>query len=294
VIHPPGSGGPLEARAEVERVAAAGTRIETPCGAGRLVWYLWGQGRPLLLLHGGSGSWTHWIRNVETLAAAGYQVIAPDLPGSGDSALPPDGSDADVIPRWLVLGLEQILPGVRALDVVAFSFGTVVAVLLARDWPGHVARLVLTGPPVFRDNPPPFGRLRAWRDAPEGPARDEVHRHNLLAFMLNDPTAADALAVETHGRNVERDRMTKRRLARTSLVHDTIRTLPGPLHLIVGERDFIFEGRWDQAHALLDEVPALQSRLLIEGAGHWVSYEAPDRYNDAVLRLLKDLPNASL
>ena len=106
--------------------------------------------------------------------------------------------------------------------------------------------------------------------------------------------AADALAVETHGRNVERDRMTKRRLARTSLVHDTIRTLAGPLHLIVGERDFIFEGRWDQAHALLDEVPALQSRLLIEGAGHWVSYEAADRYNAAVLRLLKDLPNASL
>lgn len=89
MIHQAIAGGPLAARAEVERVAAAGTRVETPCGAGRLVWYSWGQGRPLLLLHGGSGSWTHWIRNVETLAAAGYQVIAPDLPGSGDSALPP-------------------------------------------------------------------------------------------------------------------------------------------------------------------------------------------------------------
>ena len=280
--------GLLAARAEVARVAAAGRRVETVCGEGPLVWHVWGEGRPLLMLHGGSGSWTHFVRNVEALAAAGYQVMAPDLPGSGDSALPPDGNDADVIPRWLVLGLEQIVPGARAIDVVAFSFGTVVAVLLARDWPEHVGRLVLTGPPVFRDNPPPFGRLRSWRDAPEGAARDEVHRHNLLAFMLCDPTAADSLAVETHGRNVERDRMTKRRLARTSLVHDTIRELACPLHLIVGERDFIFEGRWDQAHALLDEVSALRSRLLIEGAGHWVSYEAADRYNAAVLRILRD------
>jgi len=276
------------ARAQVARVAAAGTRIETPCGDGRLVWHVWGRGRPLLLLHGGSGSWTHWIRNVEAFVSAGYQVFAPDLPGSGDSDLPPDGNDADVIPRWLDLGLTQLIPEPLALDVVAFSFGTVVAVLLARDWPARVSRLVLTGPPVMRDNPPPFGRLRAWRDAPEGPERDAVHRHNLIAFMLHNPDAADPLAVETHGRNVERDRMTKRRLARTSLVHDTIRLLELPMHLVVGERDFIFQDRWDHAHALLDEVGALRSRTLIEGAGHWVAYEAADRYNTVVLELLKD------
>jgi pimeloyl-ACP methyl ester carboxylesterase len=283
-----------EAQAEVARIESSATRVETPCGDGRLVWHLWGSGSPLMLLHGGSGSWTHWIRNIERFAAAGYQVIVPDLPGSGDSAMPPDGEDADAIPRWLDTGLKLLPIEPRPLEVVAFSFGTVVSVLLARDWPQRLSRLVLTGPPVLRDNPPPFRGLRSWRDAQEGPAREAIHRHNLLAFMLADAQAADALAVETHGRNVERDRMTKRRLARTSLVHDTIRQLHVPLHLIAGSLDFLYQDKWPQFHASLEGVAALRSCTLIEGAGHWVSYEAAERYNALVLDLLKDSTHASL
>lgn len=291
---PPDALDPDGARAEIARVAAAGARWVTPCGTGQLVWHVWGHGRPLVLLHGGSGSWTHWIRNVEHFVRAGYQVLVPDLPGSGDSDLPPDGDDADAIPHWLDRGLQQIVPHQPTFEVVAFSFGTVVAVLLARDWPNRISRLVLTGPPVMRDNPPPFGRLRSWRDAPEGPERDAAHRHNLRAFMFHDPETADALAVEAHGRNVERDRMTKRRLARTSLVHDTIQSLTLPMDFVAGEHDFIYEGQWDRAHALLDQVAALRSRTLIKGAGHWVSFEAADRYNAIVLDLLKDPPHAPL
>ena len=49
---------------------------------------------PTVLLHGGSGSWNHWVRNIDALLASGRQVIAPDLPGFGDSARPDDVSDA--------------------------------------------------------------------------------------------------------------------------------------------------------------------------------------------------------
>ena len=51
-------------KALVAGVDAEGQRIETPCGDGSLVWRVWGSGPPLILLHGGYGSWTHWIRNV--------------------------------------------------------------------------------------------------------------------------------------------------------------------------------------------------------------------------------------
>src|SRR3546814_1155899 len=50
----------------------------TPCGDGQMVWRLWGEGPPLVLLHGGSGSWTHWFRNIPALARR-YRVIAADL-----------------------------------------------------------------------------------------------------------------------------------------------------------------------------------------------------------------------
>jgi 2-hydroxy-6-oxonona-2,4-dienedioate hydrolase len=81
---------------EVQRLVAQAVRRTTPCGAGDLVWHVWGQARPgvrpLVLLHGGSGSWTHWVRNLDALVAAGHQLWVPDLPGFGDSAPPLSGA----------------------------------------------------------------------------------------------------------------------------------------------------------------------------------------------------------
>jgi len=54
-----------------------------------MVWHEWGEGPTVVLLHGGYGSWTHWIRNIDALAAE-HRVIAADLPGLGDSAMPPE------------------------------------------------------------------------------------------------------------------------------------------------------------------------------------------------------------
>ena len=104
----------------------------TPCGDGTLVWHQWGDARqaPVLLLHGGSGSWTHWARNIAARVAAGQSVWVPDLPGFGDSALPEGCTDADHQLPWLQAGLRQLL-GERPAHLVAFSFGSLPATLLA-------------------------------------------------------------------------------------------------------------------------------------------------------------------
>src|SRR3982074_324346 len=48
-------------------------------------------GYPLLLLHGWPETKRIWWRNIAALAGAGFEVIAPDLRGYGDSGLAPDG-----------------------------------------------------------------------------------------------------------------------------------------------------------------------------------------------------------
>ena len=48
-------------------------------------------GYPLLLLHGWPETKRIWWRNIAPLAEAGFDVIAPDLRGFGDSGLAPDG-----------------------------------------------------------------------------------------------------------------------------------------------------------------------------------------------------------
>ena len=78
-----------------------------------MVWRVWGAGEPLLLFHGGSGSWTHWIRNIPELSKH-YELWVADIPGLGDLAMPPKpwmpASIADVV----VAGLDQLFPATRS------------------------------------------------------------------------------------------------------------------------------------------------------------------------------------
>ena len=61
----------------IERLRAQATRRETPCGAGTMVWHVWGETRPglppVVLFHGGSGSWTHWVRNIQPAAPPAHR-----------------------------------------------------------------------------------------------------------------------------------------------------------------------------------------------------------------------------
>jgi len=84
----------------LDRLQSQAVRYETPCGEGRMVWHLWdrsGGSTPVVaLFHGGAGSWRHWIRTIPALVSA-YRVLVPDLPGLGESDMPPITDDADAI-----------------------------------------------------------------------------------------------------------------------------------------------------------------------------------------------------
>lgn len=95
--------------ADVAALQSVARRRETACGKGCLTWHIWGTGPVVVLLHGGSGSWTHWARNVAALAEAGFTALVPDMPGFGESSAPPEGEDADALPPWLEAGLQELL-----------------------------------------------------------------------------------------------------------------------------------------------------------------------------------------
>ena len=73
--------------------------VETPFRrtANGVAFREFGAGEPLVLMHGGAGSWQHWVRNVDALASA-FRVIAIDQPSYGDStAVAPDISNDDYL-----------------------------------------------------------------------------------------------------------------------------------------------------------------------------------------------------
>jgi pimeloyl-ACP methyl ester carboxylesterase len=110
---------------------------------------LWGEpahGTPVLLLHdvpGGSAS----LRDMAAELAAARPVIAPDLPGLGESHPLPYPSLGSYVGTLAEL-LEAL--GVTSLDVVAEGLGTTFAIALAAHRPGHVRRLVLDGVTMVR------------------------------------------------------------------------------------------------------------------------------------------------
>lgn len=263
----------------------------TPCGDGHTVWHVWGQpgpsdlSRPLLLLHGGSGSWTHWLRNIQPLVDAGRQVWIPDLPGFGDSTLPPGGQDADAVPAPLEAGLQQLL-GTQAVDVAGFSFGGMVGGLWAQAHPARIARLVLVGAPGLGLGGRHSVRLKGWRHLPTTAQQEEIHRYNLAALMLHDPAAIDAQVLALHVANVWRDRMPARRLSNTNALAVALQQVRCPVHAIYGREDPLYLGQLDALANALHAAPTFQALQLIDHAGHWVQYEYADAFHHTLLSFL--------
>ena len=273
-----------------EREALAdGLRHHTPCGDGHMVWHSWGDAAwpTLVLLHGGSGSWTHWLRSIAPLRRAGWRVLAADFPGMGDSHLPDGCTDTHDLPPYLHAGLRQLVPHDN-VRVVGFSFGGMTAGLWLREYPQDARSLVIVGAPGLGLNAPEMTPLKGWRHLLTEEKRDEAHRHNLRALMLHDPAALDETALALHRDNVERDRMQRRRLSRTDILAQALPDLPMPVAGIFGEHDALYRERLPEVRQAFERLlPCLSSWHTIPGAGHWVSYEAPDAFIEALLAALQ-------
>lgn len=275
---------------EIQDLALKAERRSTPCGRGELVWHVWGQPRagvrPLVLFHGGSGSWTHWVRNISPLVEAGHQVWVPDLPGFGDSAPPPTGFDADAMVEPLHDSLRALL-GETPCDLVGFSFGGLTAGLLLAAYPALAERLVLVGAPAMGVVPQRQFELKAWRHLTSPDEQLAVHRYNLSVLMLHDPALIDGLALEVHVANVVRDRLPRRRLAHTDILARSLPCVTCPVHAIYGTHDALYKSWIHQLEDAFRAVAAdFRGMTLIPDAGHWVQFERPQAFDAALLAAL--------
>jgi haloalkane dehalogenase len=113
---------------------------------GEIIYHTSGAGEPLVFLHGiypGASSF-EWSR-VYPQFAVGYEVIASDLIGFGESERPRRGLDADEHVRALADLFFTLCNG-RAATIVASGFGASLAVKLAVQHPDLVRKLVLYAP----------------------------------------------------------------------------------------------------------------------------------------------------
>lgn len=268
----------------VAAVAARARRVETPCGDGSLVWRIWGEGEPLVLGHGAQGAWSHWIANIDALAAK-RTVIAVDMPGHGDSAMPAT-LDHEGISAVLAEGLRRIVPDRLPVDLVGFSFGGISFAYLAALHPGLARRLVLVGTGGLGT---PLGAVSLGRvGGLAGEERKAALKANLLGLMLHAPPSADDLAVHLLETNAAAARLPN--AAELVLPDRLAKILPRiavPVDAIWGEFDRPHPDPALQEAVIRRTHPRCDFRVIAD-AGHWVMYEQPEAFDATLLDMLGD------
>ncbi len=272
--------------AEVLALDAEAELTWLPCGDGELPIRRWpGPGDRVVLLHGGSGSWLHWIRNIAVLRTR-FDVYAVDLPGLGDAAMCSIPSDADSAAEALSQALTLRFDG--GFHIVAFSWGCTLTAMLMRPLAHRLKSVMLTGPAAVGNLPRQPQMKPLIKRAPEMSVAEVLatQRENLRRLMIHDPARIDDLAVRIQTANTSKARFSSPRYARSMLVADGIRDTTTPLFVIYGDQDAPAFPELEARRVLFQSLRPDVMFELIPGAGHWLQYEQPEIFNARCLAWL--------
>ena len=261
----------------------------------RIHYVIGGTGTPLVLVHGFGNNWYMWNRLLPELSKH-FTVIAPDLPGVGESDKPAGGYDkktmaADIHALVRSLGYHQI-------DLVGHDIGLMVVYAYAAQFPDEVKKLVLMDAlipgvdPSWTEN---TAKAWWWGFFGWGPSAGLVEgreRYFLENFWPTVGYVKDAFtpaekqefirAYAVHGaiaaafqwfRNFGQDAADNKVLMK--------KKLQMPLLALGGDHANgpLMQG---MARTVADHVSYVQ----INGAGHWLVQEQPKQVLDALLHFL--------
>ena len=258
---------------EIEALQASATRRATPCGAGHMAWHLFGQPEhpPLVLLHGGFGSWLHWARAIPLLAPR-WHILAADLPGLGDSAEAPAPYSAESIAAIVTDGIRALL-GEQPFMLAGFSFGGLIGGHVAAALGAQVRGFAFFGPGGLGLKRGEHLPLLQWRQLASAEEVRAAHAENLRRFMFHDPARIDDVAVWIQTENTRRARTKSRPIAGTDTLARQLPHVVAPMVGAWGDRDMTAYPYLDSRRALMAQVGA--AYIEIPECGHWAPYEQP-------------------
>lgn len=256
-----------------------------------------GKGPAVLLLHGYAETSRMW-RPLLPLLAAKHTVIAPDLPGIGDSAIPASGIDMITSAERIHALLRSL--GVEKAAVVGHDIGLMVAYAYAAKFPGETEKLALMDAflPGVEGWEPIYDSPDYWHFRFHGPTPEALVKGReaiYFAYFWNDLAAdknhslpeadrtAYVAAYAKPGRmraawayfaswpQLAKDfaKMSRTKLTMPVLSVGGDKSLAGPLA--------------EQAKLVADNVTV----VVIKDSGHWILEEKPKETTEALLKFLE-------
>jgi pimeloyl-ACP methyl ester carboxylesterase len=264
-----------------------------------------GEGPPLLLVHGGGDAAFEWIPIMADLGRT-HRVYAFDRPGHGLSD-PSTYRHVDLVEHATRL-LDEVLDALelRRVTILANSIGGFLATSFTAARPERVSRLIIAGAPpgVSRDVPLPMrligmpiignviGRLALGSPSPAGSRK--FWGQMLVAHperLPDDLFDADAAHMRRNWRDVlslVRELIGAGGIRRPYRLEGKLATLAVPMLFIVGDRDAFMSANM---RASWETIAASNPRVTITrvaDAGHLPWMDQPEAVLDAVRRFLTE------
>ena len=256
----------------------------------KICWRSWGKGKPLILLHGGYGSWAHWIKQAIPFSK-NYNVLIPDMPGFGESedlTLPhtPEKISANITETLLKLISPEETP-----IICGFSFGGLIA--------GHLSynlierglnpeKLILVGPGGLGAK---RGEMRNMIPRHSKMSEEEIyqaHKINLEILMMHDATKVDDWSVHIQKQNTDAHRIKSRPISSTDTLARILEKQDVPLFLLWGEKDASVGVYLEDRMAILRDINS-KVRFHVEyNLGHWIMYENDVIFNKILNNFIQD------
>ncbi|MGZ5586795.1 MAG: alpha/beta fold hydrolase [Methylobacter sp.] len=209
----------------------------------------YGHGDPVLLLHGGLSNKLSWFSQVPWLAASGRRVVLIDTRGHGDSTPGNTKLSYQVFAEDTLLVLDRL--GIQRSDIVGWSDGGIIALLLGIEAPQRVGRIV-----AISANFQPSGLIPDVN-------RAEDESHNIsLRKITNVLRSWWSGAGERHA--VLEAEIKELWRTEPQLNHADLKAITAPTLVITGENDII-----DLVHSSELAQRLANGKLeIVQGAGH--------------------------
>jgi pimeloyl-ACP methyl ester carboxylesterase len=254
-----------------------------------------GDGPALLFIHGLGGAWQNWLRNIPAFMDD-YRVIAPDLPGFGDSPLPADVSSVSIRSyAGAIDGLCDAL-GIESAAVVGNSMGGFVGAELALSFPTRVTRLVLVSAAGLSiENYRRTPLLTVTRGiALSGPLlsagshrglrRPRLRRLGMQFFVRYPERLTPAIAYELARNTGKPGLVPGMKALLTYSFRDRLVEIEMPVLVLWGENDMLVPV--GDAQEYVDLIGANARREVFADTGHLSMLERPTRFNALVQHFL--------
>ncbi len=263
---------------------------------GKLQYLTAGQGPAIVLLHGYAETSRMWRPLIPQLAER-FTVIAPDLPGIGDSDIPADGLDmAKAAGRIhsLVKGL-----GVEKAVVVGHDIGLMVAYAYAAQFPAETEKLVLMDAflPGVEGWEPIYNSPAIWHFRFNGPTPEALvkgRERTYFEHFWNDFAADKTRSIPEADRQAYASAYARPGRMRAAWAYfvsfqqaanDFARLsqvkLTMPVLSIGGEK-----ANGDALGKQVKLVATNASSVVLPNTGHWIMEERPRETTDALMRFL--------